>query len=166
MKKENLDKLLFELIRNSKRSDRELAKSLGFSQPTVTRLRKTLEKEAIAQYTVIPNSAYLGFDILAFALVRTKVYLQPFWEHRDKWVQGHPNVMFFGTGEGIDSDALIVSIHKDYSDFARFYQRFRADCAEYCEDFKTFIVSLKGSVQIKHFTFDHLADACQRKPEQ
>jgi len=51
MKQENLVKLLFELIKNSKRSDRDLAKILGISQPTVTRLRKVLEKEAITQYT-------------------------------------------------------------------------------------------------------------------
>jgi len=47
MKREKLLKLLFALIKNSKRSDRDLAKILGFSQPTVTRLRKALEKEAI-----------------------------------------------------------------------------------------------------------------------
>jgi len=56
MKREKLLKLLFALIKNSKRSDRDLAKTLGFSQPTVTRLRQTLEKEAVKQYTLIKPS--------------------------------------------------------------------------------------------------------------
>jgi len=55
IKKENLGKLFFALIKNSKRSDRDLAESLRISQPTVTRLRKTLEAVAIQQYTVIPK---------------------------------------------------------------------------------------------------------------
>jgi len=54
MKQEKLLKLLFELIKNSKRSDRDLAKILDISQPTVTRLRKVLEKTS--HTTVYHNS--------------------------------------------------------------------------------------------------------------
>ncbi|UCE16971.1 MAG: winged helix-turn-helix transcriptional regulator, partial [Candidatus Bathyarchaeota archaeon] len=49
MRQEKLMELLCEIIKNSRRSDRELAKSLDFSQPSVTRLRKALEKGAILQ---------------------------------------------------------------------------------------------------------------------
>ena len=38
-------KLISELMKNSRRSDRELAKTIGVSQPTVSRLIKRLEKE-------------------------------------------------------------------------------------------------------------------------
>ena len=48
-------KLLFELMKNSHRSDRQLAKALGVSQPTVTRRRAILEKDYIEGYTVIPK---------------------------------------------------------------------------------------------------------------
>ena len=37
-------KLVSELIKNSRRSDRELARVLGLSQPTVGRMIKKLEK--------------------------------------------------------------------------------------------------------------------------
>lgn len=40
-------KLLFELMKDSHRSDRQLAKALGVSQPTVTRRRAMLEKNYI-----------------------------------------------------------------------------------------------------------------------
>jgi DNA-binding Lrp family transcriptional regulator len=55
MKRQKLDlKLIAELMKNSKQSDRELAKKLGVSQPTVTRTRTRLEKEGyIKEYTLI-----------------------------------------------------------------------------------------------------------------
>lgn len=55
MKEEKLIRLLREMLKNSKRSDREIAKSLEVSQPTVTRTRARLEKEYLETYTVIPD---------------------------------------------------------------------------------------------------------------
>ncbi|NIO38282.1 winged helix-turn-helix transcriptional regulator, partial [Candidatus Bathyarchaeota archaeon] len=53
MRKELPHQLLRELLKNSKRSDRELAKILGVSQPTVTRTRNRLEKNGMIQdYTI------------------------------------------------------------------------------------------------------------------
>jgi DNA-binding Lrp family transcriptional regulator len=40
-------KLVSELMKNSRRSDRELAKAVGVSQPTVSRLVKRLEKDGL-----------------------------------------------------------------------------------------------------------------------
>jgi len=77
MKQEKLIRLLCELIKNSRRSDRDLAKILGFSQPSVSRLRKILEREVILQYTAIPDFSYLGFDLIVFTLYRMKESLQP-----------------------------------------------------------------------------------------
>ncbi len=163
MKQEKLVKLLFELIKNSKRSDRDLAKILDISQPTVTRLRKTLEKEAIVQYTTIPNLSYLGFDIVAFTFARTKELVHPLWDQGKKWTEQHPNVVFSSTGQGLEADALMVSVHKDYAEFVKFYQTFRRDWGKYLQDFKIFLMSISGSVVLKHFSFNYLVDAYQKK---
>jgi DNA-binding Lrp family transcriptional regulator len=49
-------RLISELMKNSRRSDRELAKALGTSQPTITRTRGKLEREGIIkEYTMIPD---------------------------------------------------------------------------------------------------------------
>src|SRR4030066_359501 len=47
--------LLFELMKDSHRSDRQLAKALGISQPTVTRRRAMLEDNIIEDYTDFPQ---------------------------------------------------------------------------------------------------------------
>lgn len=58
MKKVEL-KVLSELMKNSKISDRELAKTIGVSQPTVTRARTRLEKngyiQEYQQYLILLN---------------------------------------------------------------------------------------------------------------
>ena len=67
MKRQKLLRLLKEMLKDSKRSDMEIAKSLGVSQPTVTRTRAQLEKEYIETCTIIPGFVKLGYQILAFA---------------------------------------------------------------------------------------------------
>ena len=53
-------RLVAELMKNSRKSDRELAKILGISQPTVTRIRNKLEREGvIREYTAIPDFSKL-----------------------------------------------------------------------------------------------------------
>jgi len=166
MKREKLLTLLFALIKNSKRSDRDLAKTLGFSQPTVTRLRQTLEKEAIEQYTLIPSLPYLDFDIIAFTFSRTKELVHPLWDKGKKWAATQPNVVFVSTGQGMNSDAIMVSVHKNYADFVKFYHIFRRDWGKYLADFKIFLMSIKGSVQLKPFSFNYLIDAYQKENDK
>ena len=48
-------KLISELIKNSRRSDRELAKAIGISQPTVSRIRVRLEKQGLVDYSAVPD---------------------------------------------------------------------------------------------------------------
>ena len=73
MSKDKLFDLLYELMKNSKRSDRELAKVVDVSQPTITRLRKGLEQiNLIREYTVLPALDKLGFEVLAFNYGRSR----------------------------------------------------------------------------------------------
>jgi len=82
MPKQKMIDLLYELMKNSKRSDRELAKVVKASQPTITRMRKNLEKsEYIREYTVMPALEKLGFEILAFSFLSTSTPLKN-WDSR------------------------------------------------------------------------------------
>ena len=66
-------KILLELMKDSHRSDRQLAKSLGVSQPTVTRRRTMLEENFIEEYTVIPKFGQIGFEIAALTFLKSKL---------------------------------------------------------------------------------------------
>jgi DNA-binding Lrp family transcriptional regulator len=156
MKQEKLVKLLCELIKNSRRSDRDLAKILGFSQPSVSRLRKTLEKEAILQYTAIPDFSYLGFDLIVFTFYRMKEPVHPLREKAEKWLKEQPNVVFSSEGQGMDATSVMMSVHRDYADFSEFHQKCRRELGPHSESFRTFLVSLRGHETSRLFTFNEL----------
>jgi DNA-binding Lrp family transcriptional regulator len=156
MRQEKLVRLLCELMKNSRRSDRDLAKILGFSQPSVSRLRKILEKEAILQYTAIPDFSYLGFDLIVFTFYRMKDSSHPPMEKAEKLLKKQPNVVFSSEGQGMEVDRVMMSVHIDYADFSEFHQKFRRELGSSIESFRTFIVSLRGHEISRLFTFDEL----------
>jgi DNA-binding Lrp family transcriptional regulator len=156
MKQAKLVKLLCELVKNSRRSDRDLAKILGFSQPSISRLRKILEKDAILQYTVIPDFSYLGFNLIVFTFYRMKEPLQPLMEKAEKWLKEQPNVVFSSEGQGIDANRVMMSVHRDYADFSEFHNKCGIELAPYVGSFRNFLVSLKGHETWRLFTFNDL----------
>ena len=56
-------KIIAELMKNSHRSDREIARAIGTSQPRVSRIIKKLEEEGvIKEYSVIPDFKRLSYQ--------------------------------------------------------------------------------------------------------
>ena len=106
--------ILWELVKNSRRSDRELAKVLGISQPTVTRRRTVLEKELIDGYTAIPKWEKLGYEILAITFVKIKSQIASKKEYeitRKKgldWLMGQPNIIMAGACRGPGADSFMI----------------------------------------------------------
>jgi DNA-binding Lrp family transcriptional regulator len=162
MHKNLLEKLLFELVKNSKRSDRELSKILGVSQPTVTRARTRLEKEKfIRQYTAFPDFAKIGFELVAYNFATMKPPqssdLEKMQKMRSEWAKDNPNVIFEAGGEGLGANNLMISIHRNYTDFASFIAKYRTDWANYLQDLKSFIVSVPNkSLIVKDLSFNDL----------
>ena len=161
MKEEKLVKLLKELIRNSRRSDRELAKTLRVSQPTVTRNRK-LAESFVRSYTVVPEFQKIGYEIFAITFAKAKTYdkkeVETKLEAQRKWVMQHPNVFFASDGEGLGKDAVVLSLHKDYSKYADFMRQYTVNFSEFISDVQSFIVSLKTGMIIKPFDLKYLAE--------
>ena len=155
-------RLLLEMIKNSRRSDRDLAKVLGVSQPTITRTRQRLEKEYISTYTLIPNFAKIGYEIAAFTFCKSKTYdrseAEKMQQYAREWSKKYPNVIFAADGEGLGKDAVMVSFHRSYSHYADFMRQFTVDWANYVTDLQSFLVSLKNEIQMKPFDLKYLAD--------
>lgn len=119
MHADKIPKLLYELIKNARRSDRDLAKVLGFSQPTVTRTRRKLEDEKyVLQYTALPDFTKLGFELVAFTFMQwlpEEKAASPY-----KWLEKDPRVIFVAEGNGLGKNSLIVTMHKNYTDYSDF----------------------------------------------
>ena len=165
-KRKSIDfEILAALMKNSKISDRQLAKDIGVSQPTVTRRRARLEKEVIDGYTMIPKWKKLGYDILAFTFVKST---QDLWlkEHYDatreragKWLAEHPNVLMSGGCRGMGMTGFIISVHKSYSDFDDFMTEHRIELGDMLADIDSIIVNLEGKDILKPLHMKYLAEA-------
>jgi DNA-binding Lrp family transcriptional regulator len=143
-------KLLSELMKNSRRSDRELAKAIGVSQPTTTRLRTKLEKEGyIKEYTIIPSFNKIGYSIMALNFIK----LDPKITDNDVEVfrNKHPEEMGknpFGLvlihrGIGLGYDAVIVSFHRDYASYDAFRKHTKRNMGESITEMNTFLVNIE-----------------------
>lgn len=157
--KERMRRLIIELLKNSKKSDRELAKILGGSQATISRMRHTLVKEGIIQeFTVIPNFAKLGYEIMAFTLARAKVTLSPSEQEKArKLVLEDPRVIFVASAEGMGKNGVMISLHRNYSDFYDFMSDLRFKSEGYMEDVDTVLVSLTLPAIMKPLSLTYLA---------
>ena len=158
--------ILSALMKNSKISDRKLAKQIGVSQPTVTRRRTRLEKERLLDYTAIPDFDKLGFEILAFTLATSKKPGVPeeqipkaksFFDKRD-------DVIFVSTGSGNELNRMNISIHRSYSDYVKFVRALEHEWGDSMENRTSFIVSLKSDTIIRNLTFKHLGDYIKTNP--
>jgi DNA-binding Lrp family transcriptional regulator len=142
-------KLLSELMKNSRRSDRELAKAIGVSQPTTTRLRTKLEKEGyIKEYTILPNFSKIGYAIMALNFVK----LDPKVTHQDidDVRFAHPEaigkdlvgVVLIHRGMGLGYDAVIVSFHEDYSSYDEFRKYVKSVMSGKITEMNVFLINL------------------------
>jgi len=146
-------RLLFELMKDSKRSDRELAKVLGVSQPTVTRNRSRLVKEGvIREFTVMPDFVKMGYEIMAISLLKTRNPLNDL-----EGTKSCSNMIFLAEGMGLGKDTVMISLHKDYAEYSRFVTEHRMRWGETLKDYESMIVSLKGTI-VKPFSLKYLAE--------
>lgn len=157
-------KLLFELMKDSHRSDRQLAKALGVSQPTVTRRRSMLEKSYIDGYTIIPKFGQIGFEIAAFTFLKSKLKQKTGKEQDEAlkkmkdWYMNQPNVVLVQDGRGMGWDAICISLHQSFSDFAAFIRAQDSELSEWIIENQTFHADLKPGIAIKPFHLKYLAN--------
>lgn len=162
--KETEVKLVAELMKNSRRSDRELATLLEVSQPTVSRIRQRLEKEGMIDYTGIPDLARLGYGIIAVVLGKRDFAKHPenLIEIARDFVGKHPNIIFCSSGEGLNYDVISISIHKDYSDYSKFISEavFQGGQAVRAE---SFLIDTSSERIVRHLSLKPFAEYMIKK---
>ena len=158
MKKKMMN-LLFELLKNSKRSDKELAKVLKVSQPTITRMRSKLVKEGvIKEFTVIPDLIKMGYEIMAISCVKQKNPPTELREKAIRWMNKYPNIIFAANAEGMGKTGVMISLHKSFTEFSRFVAENLQYWADEIEDYDTMLISLGGLI-VKPLSLKYLAEA-------
>jgi len=156
MKKRPMN-LLLELLKDSKRSDRETAKVLGVSQPTITRMRQRLVKEGmIKEFTAIPDFVRMGYEIMAISCFRLNV-TEGSVETATKVTMAKPNIIFASRGHGMGKSAVIISLHKNYTDFSKFLRDLRLEGGDDLRDYDTMLISLEEKA-VKPLSLKYLAE--------
>jgi len=157
-------RLMSELLRNCFRSDRELAKTIGVSQPTITRARAKLQKEGyIREYSVIPDFGKLGYSLLAITFVKLKEHYPKEETEKirkavkDRVEQSQFGIVMLERGIGLGYDACIVSIYKDYSDYSRHQDTIRAFPFTDMSKTGTFLINLQDTVRYRPLSFQAIA---------
>ncbi len=161
---EKLQALLRLFMKNSRLSDREMARTLHISQPTVSRLRASLEKDGyIRSYTIVPEFSKVGYKIMAFTFSKMKSY--PTAKEAEevilkgkKWAAGYPNIIYVADGQGLGGkDFVLISVHKDYDDYTRFIHAFAYEWSQILSTFETFITNTVSDLNLKPFDLAYLA---------
>jgi DNA-binding Lrp family transcriptional regulator len=155
--------ILGELLKNCRRSDRELARALGTSQPTVTRRRANIEKNFIDGYTAIPKWEKIGFELVAFTFVKHKIkYAKPevrkeTYRKVEEWMMNQPNIILAIEGQGMGWDGVYVSFHKNYSDFAELIRKHNSEFSDLLIETQSFIADTSPTNLRKPFHLKYLA---------
>jgi Lrp/AsnC family transcriptional regulator for asnA, asnC and gidA len=156
MKKKMLN-LLLELLKDSKRSDREIAKILGVSQPTITRTRQRLVKEgAIKEFTVIPDFVKLGYEIMAIIFFKLKVAKASIGKAIEV-TRERPNIIFASEAEGMGKNGVIISLHKSYTDYSKFLSDLRSEGGDDLQDYDAVLISLEERI-LKPLSLKYLGE--------
>lgn len=156
-------RLVSELMKNSRRSDRDLAKAIGVSQPTISRAIERLEKEGyIKEYTAIPDFAKLGYTLLAITFVKLKRYLtqdelEKARESAKSSIKGNSNFIMLERGMGMQHDGVFMSFHEDYSSFVRHTEWLKQFDFLELADIQSFIINLKDDIRYRPLTLSTLA---------
>ena len=156
-------KLVSELMKNCRRSDRQLAKALGVSQPTVTRTLHKLEKEGIIkEYTIVPDFRKLGYSLLAVTFVKLKKYLsqdeiKKARESAKEKVQSNLNFIMLERGMGMGYDEVFLSFHKDYTSFTEHKKWLTQFDFLEISDIRSFLINLEDEIHYRSLTFSTLA---------
>jgi DNA-binding Lrp family transcriptional regulator len=154
-------RLLSELMKNCRTSDRKLSKLLGVSQPTVTRTRAKLEKQGyIKEYAAIPDFAKLGYTIMAVTWIRVR-YLSP-----EEYLEAQKTtakdlktdaseIILFERALGENYEGVMISFHRDYSSYAELIRRARG--YPFIESTESLLVDLTDKTHYRSLTLSTLA---------
>jgi DNA-binding Lrp family transcriptional regulator len=142
-------RIIAELMKNSRKSDREIAHAIGVSQPTVSRTIQRLEKEGIIkEYTMIPDFRRLGYEIMAFQFLgkQETQKKEDRAELRKAAVElenktPYANLMVVD-GMGIGKGRVLLNLYRDYRNFTEGIETIKSLPHVEADKIESFLVDL------------------------
>lgn len=121
--------VLIELLKDGRIPDKHVAKKIGTTQPTVTRIRQKLEREnIIKRYRAIVDYGKVGIAVVVITFWTWSDYSKQ--EERRKFMdilKQKPEVMFLSRGEGIEGrTTVIISAHCNFGEYESFIREVRS----------------------------------------
>jgi DNA-binding Lrp family transcriptional regulator len=157
--------LISELMRNSRRSDHELAKAVGVSQPTISRMIRKLEKEGIIkEYTMIPDFSKLGYGLMTVTFVKHAKQLDSkelteitrMGIERARRENSQETIMA-ERGLGLGYTSIIISYEKDYTSYMNLVERLKQFRHLDLSNVQSFLIDLNDKVHYRPLTFSTVA---------
>lgn len=151
-------------MKNSRRSDREIAHAVGTSQPTVSRTIKKLEKEGtIREYTMIPDFKRLGYQIMAFAFLG-----KPETQRREESEELRKAAvelekktpfanMMVVDGMGIGKGRVLINLYKDYGSYTEGMETIKSLPHVEAEETESFLVDLSNERNFRVLSMKEIA---------
>ena len=167
-------KIISELMKNSRRSDRELARAVGSSQPTISRTIAKLEKIGIIkEYTMLPDFRRLGYKIMAVIFLKlgqqshtfSPEELEKMREASRRIEKNNPcSFLLVMNGMGLGWNMVVISFFHDYSEYAKYIQTIKSDAAAELRQFfepvsvESFLVDLDENTHYLPLTLSRMAN--------
>ncbi len=161
-------RIIAELMKNSRRSDREIANTIGVSQPTVSRTIKKLEKEGIIkEYTMIPDFSKIGYSILGATFVKTpettkeeeRTELRKTVIEVEKTAKHSPLLAVNGIGLG--KSRMFITLYENYGRFAQAMQLTKSLPHVDAQGVESFLVDLNDESNYRLLSLQQVANHIQ-----
>ncbi len=165
-------RLIAELMKNSRRSDRELATALRVSQPTVSRTIKKLEKEGyIKEYTMIPDFKKLGYEMMG--ITSLKVEEKPpvgFEKIRKATLEAERKNPHAGitivNGEGSNKNRVFIDFYESYSAYAEVIKNVKGFPFINVKSIDSFLVNLRDETNLRVLSMSLIAQHLMEKSKK
>lgn len=156
-------RIVAELMRNSRRSDRELAKVIGVSQPTIARTINRLERMGVIQeYTMIPNFHMLGYTIMGSTRFElTEPPVEDRAKSRKTLIDAEEDkphaVPIAAKGHCEGRNQIFVNFYENYSEYVKGMKTLKAIPFINVENIDTFLIDLTDNTNYRILSMSAIA---------
>lgn len=146
LKKKEKD-VLVRLIKNGRKTDKQIAKEINTTQPTVTRIRQKLEREKyIWDYHARPSFRKIGLNIIVVTFMQWTDYSKK--EELTEFIKAmktNKKILCFARGNGLSGrTAFFISSHKDMKSYEDFIVDIKTRWGTYIKSTDQFISSIEN----------------------